>query len=265
MVTRGFSGGPQFAPPQRTIDDDAPLGLRREFLDIAFHLAENHTSPTPDQIYRVIFQSLGLEMTANPFGGYRNRANRDIGTVPWPRFYDLVERLALEFRSAGLFEAYRVAVNPALAANGVVWDIGGHGKLERALPAVARVQVATAFGELGHPRYVPALALLESARQAYDDRPRRDRDACANAFDAMESVAKEKYVMPSATFGQVVAQIEQTKRLHPDIIGVLQRVNQLRNRNFGHGMTTPFTLTGPDVDFTYLTCLAGILLFSRQP
>lgn len=40
-------------------------------------------------------------------------------------------------------------------------------------------------------------------------------------------------------------------------------LNQLRNGNFGHGQ--PFTLSRAEVDFTYLTCVARILLFTRTP
>jgi hypothetical protein len=49
-----------------------------------------------------------------------------------------------------------------------------------------------AFGELRDPLYAPTLLLFNSAQVAYDDRPRRDRDACANIFDAMEFVARVK-------------------------------------------------------------------------
>ena len=51
-----------------------------------------------------------------------------------------------------------------------------------------------------HKRFAPALQLFNAARDAYDDRPRRDRDACSKMFDAMESVAKEKYQMPNSTY-----------------------------------------------------------------
>jgi hypothetical protein len=71
--------------------------------------------------------------------------------------------------------------------------------LERVLPVAAQAMVAAAFAELSNPAYAPALQLLNAARDAYDDRPRRDRDACSNIFDAMESVAKIKYQRPNDT------------------------------------------------------------------
>ena len=126
----------------------------------------------------------------------------------------------------------------------------------------AQVQVNEAFAELNDPRYSPALALFNAGRQAYDDRPRQDRDSCANIFDALESVAKEKFAMPHATFGQVVAHIRQTQSLNEQIVGVLEATNTLRNRNFGHGMAVPFNLSAPEVDFTYLICIGGILMIT---
>ena len=71
--------------------------------------------------------------------------------------------------------------------------------------------------------------------------------------------------MPNATFGNVVAQVEQAGTHNPQLVAVLRSINALRNNHFGHKMTTPFTLTGPQVHFTYLACIAGILLFARTP
>jgi len=81
----------------------------------------------------------------------------------------------------------------------------------------------------------------------------------------MESVAKEVFSMPSATFGGVLNHIQSSQAIHPDIITVLKSVNTLRNHEFGHGMTAPFNLKPAEVDFTYLTCIGGILLFTRIP
>ncbi len=76
-------------------------------------------------------------------------------------------------------------------------------------------------------------------------------------FDAMESVAKEKFGMQNATFGQVVAHIRRTGAMNEQVIVLLEGINTLRNRNFGHGMVDPFSLSGPEVNFTYLTCIGG--------
>ena len=93
--------------------------------------------------------------------------------------------------------------------------------------------------------------------------PQRDRDTCANIFDAMESVAKIKYNRPNDTFGQVKNYIEQNNLLRPEVINVLTALNQLRNQNFGHGMAVQFNLSGAEVDFVYLTCISAILLQGR--
>ncbi len=145
------------------------------------------------------------------------------------------------------------------------WELDEEGRLYRVLPVDVVHQVASAFQELQAERFAPALELFNAARDAYDDRPRRDRDASSNMFDAMESVAKERYQMPNSTFGQVVARIPQTGTMSIQVINVLSAINDLRNKNFGHGMTAPFQLSSAEVDFTYLSCVGGILLLTRMP
>lgn len=266
MASRGFSGGPEFTPPDRTIDNDAPAGLRQEFVDLAFLVAERiSTGVSPEHLYRIIGQSLGIQVSGNPYSGPRYAAGRDLSRAPWERFYDVLLRVGLEFDQVGGFTAYQQGVNKLFAAYGIVWDLDDQNRLVRVLPATIAAQVQAVIQELSHPRFEPALALFRAARDAYDDHPRRDRDVCANAFDALESVAKERNQMPTATFGAVVNHLAQTQAQHPDVISVLRAVSDLRNHNFGHGMTTPFALTGAQVDFTYLTCAAGILLFARTP
>ena len=93
----------------------------------------------------------------------------------------------------------------------------------------------------------------------------RDRDACTNIFDALESVAKIKYNRPNDTFGQVKNHIEQNNLLRAEIIAMFRALSQLRNQNFGHGMAVNFSLTSAEVDFTYLTCIGAILLLTRAP
>jgi hypothetical protein len=264
MSTRGFSLGGQIPPPQRNIDSDAPQPMRQEILDVAFSLAEHRdrNGPIPDQIYRIVSQTLGIAPSGAPYGGFRYAAGRDLSRAEWQRVYDVILRLAAEFDHVGQFDIFQRGVNQALAGNGVVWDLSDDRKLTRVLPSSAQQQLHAAFLELSAPQFAPALQLLESAKDAFDDRPRRDRDACSNVFDALESVAKEKQGMPTATFGQVVAQITA---LNPEVIDMLKSINTLRNRNFGHGMTNPFTFNPAEVDFTYLACIAGILLFARMP
>jgi hypothetical protein len=240
--------------------------MRQELVDLIYHVADQSGGAisADGHLYFVILQSLGFQAAASPMGGRSQRIGRDIGNADWHRVYDLIVRLWPEFERAALHEFYREGVNRILAAYGVAWDLGGDGRLYRVLPKEAQAQVEAAFRELGDPKYAPALTLFNAARDAYDDRPRRDRDACANVFDAMESVAKERFGMPHATFGQVLDHIGEMHALNKQIIGVLATINKLRNSNFGHGMTAPFGLTPAEVDFTYLTCIGAILLFARS-
>ena len=201
----------------------------------------------------------------NPYGGYRYAVGRDLSRVDWNRVYDLIVRLVPEFRNAGLYDTYREGVNRVLAGHGIVWELTEDGKLQRVLPTSAQIQIQEAIQELNDSRFSAAAQLFRDARDAYNDRPRRDRDACANAFDAMESVAKVVFNMPSATFGNVLVHIRAGNLLTSEIVNVLDTINTLRNRKFGHGMQTPFDLSPAEVDFTYLTCIGEILLFARRP
>lgn len=61
------------------------------------------------------------------------------------------------------------------------------------------------------------------------------------AIAASESVAKETFVMPVATFGQVLTHMRQAQVLNEQVVAILEAVNTLRNRNFGHGMAASST------------------------
>lgn len=263
---RNFAEQEGHLPPPRRVDNDVPAAMRQEVLAVIYDLLPQcGAALSEQQIYYGIEQMLGVQAAGNPMAGWRQRLGRDLGNTEWVRIYDVIGWAWSQFQRAGLQEVFRENINRVLAAHGVVWDLGEDGRLRRVLPAAGQAQVAAAFAELAPPRYAPALALANAARDAYDARPRRDRDACSNVFDAMESAAKEKFGMPQSTFGQVVAQIRQRQALNEQIVGLLEAINTLRNRNFGHGMVAPFSLTGPEVDFTYLTCIGAILLLSRTP
>jgi len=252
-------------PPLRNVED-APREMRQELIDLIFGLGEqNPQAVTERHLHRVIGQSLGIGVAGEPYGGFRYAAGRDIAGVNWSRVYDLVSRLWPEFNGVGLALHYREGVNRILAAHGCAWDLSDQGRLQRVLPAPAQALVEAALAELACPAAAPALQLFNLARDAYDDRPRRDRDACANIFDAMESVAKIKYQRPNDTFGQVKNYIETNNLLRPEIILMLTGLNQLRNGNFGHGMTVQFGLNPGETDFVYLSCISVILLCTRTP
>lgn len=239
--------------------------MRNELVDLFFHFAEQHNSSrfNPDLLYRIICQSLGENASGQPYGGYRYASGRDVGKAEWQRVYDLICRLWPQFENDDIRKEYRIGINRILSAYGIVWELNESGKLKRVLPTEINLQIAAAIAELDSQGYAPALDLFQNAQDAYHDRPRRDRDACANVFDAMESVAKEIFQLPSATFGTVLAHIRKTQGLQAEVIDVLEKVNTLRNHKFGHGMTVPFDLSSAEVDFTYLSCIAGILLFVR--
>lgn len=272
---RDFTASQGLSPSTRTIDSDAPDQFRQELVDAIFHFAESSDGAITDaHVHRVASQSMGVHPSGNPYGGFRYAVGRDIRNVPWPRVYDLICRFWPEFHSAratfggvrganlGLGPKYREAVNRLLAAHGIAWDLDDHGRLRRVLPLVAQAQVEAAIRELEAPRFAGATQIFRAAQDAYDDRPRRDRDACTNAFDALEAVAKEIYQRPSDTFGNILATIRQEQSMNAQVIGILEALNTHRNRNFGHGK--PFTFTPAEVDFTYLTCVAGILLVVRS-
>lgn len=258
---RNFSAQEGHIPQVRNVED-APSALRHELLDLIFHLAEHNPADGMDRrVYHIICQHCGRMGSANPWGGLRRGASREIDNVVWPRIYDLIIRLWPEFVRSEQADEYRQGVNRILAGHGVAWDLGDDGRLHRVLPVAAQAQVSAAFTELSDARYAPALAHFNAARDAYDDRPRRDRDACANMFDAMEAVAKVKYNRPAETFGQIKNYLEQNNLFRPELIATFTALNQLRNRFFGHG--APFPLSAAEVDLIYLTCVGAILLFIR--
>ncbi len=261
---RDFSSSEEFQQPIRNIDYDAPTAMRHELIDLFFHLAEHNSPPlSEDRLYRIISQSLGIGTSGQPYGGFRYASGRDLARAEWPSVYDLICRLWPEFERAGIAREYCQGVNRILSGNRVVWELDREGRLHRVLPSPVQAFLAATIAELSDPRFAPALELLRAAMDAFDDRPRRDRDACSNIFDCMESVAKEVFNMPTTTFGNILRNLRQSHALRGEIIGVLEAINTLRNRKFGHGMTITFDLSPVEVDFTFVTCLGGILLFAR--
>ena len=262
--TRNFAAQHGNLPDARNVDNDAPQPMRQEILAAAYEfLSIARGFVSEEQIYYGIEQMLGIEAAGNPMAGRRQRLGRDLANAEWTRVYDILSWLWSQFRRAGLEELFRQNINQILAFHGAAWDLGEDGHLSRVLPAAAHAQVVAAIAELGQPAYAPALALFTAAKDAYNARPRRDRDACSNVFDALESVAKVKYGLPNDTFGGVKNHIQQNMLLRPEIVDVFTALNRLRNAHFGHGMAVPFGVSVAEVDFVYLTCLASILLLTR--
>ena len=257
---RGFTTAEGHVPRGRTVDDDAPRALRQEYVDLVFSLAEQNDLD-PARIHQAATQSLGMQAAAQPYGGFRYALGRDIERAEWPRVYDLMVRLWPNFSAADCAEDYVGGVRRILAGSAIAWDMDADGQLRRVMHPVAQAHVDAASELLSEDRFVDVQGIFSDARSAYDDRPRRDRDACANGFDAMEAVAKIVHEMPTATFDKVLKRIRRTGELSGQVIGVLDSVNTLRNRDFGHGV--PFTLRAEEVEFTYTVCVAGIVLLAR--
>lgn len=261
MAIRSFTSQFDEDAAGRTVDNDAPSGLRQEFIDLAFHVLAPNESYEPN-LYRVITQSLGITGAGQPYGGFRYAAGRVISTAEWPRVYDLICRL---WPPPPVYprDEYRTGVNRILAAYHIAWDLGEDGQLHRVLPPAAQHQVEAAFKELSQPRFAAALGSFRAGMNAYDDRPQRGQDTCKNIFDALESVSKEVFGMPTATFGNVLVEARKRQSMASETIAMLQKLYDMANNHFRHGMTTPFTLKPPEVDFVLVSCVAGILLFVR--
>ena len=245
--------------------EDAPQGMRQELVDLSFVLVEHQPDALipRDQLYQVIGQNLGVQTAAQPYGGFRYAVGRDIARVEWPSVYDLISRLWSEYERVGLEAQFRDGVNRILAAHGSAWELHADGTFRRVLPLAAQQQVENAFNELQDARYAAALPLFTAARDAYNAHPRRRRDACTNVFDAMEAVAKERYGLQNAALADVINHVRRVGGFNPQTLTVLESINVLRHRNFGHGV--PFNFNDAEVDFIYLTCIGGILLFTRTP
>jgi hypothetical protein len=158
---------------------------------------------------------------------------------------------------------YRQVVNQLLAAYRVAWELDDHDHLRRVLPAAIGSQVEATFRELSQPRFGAALASFQQGMAAYNDRPQRGKDACKNTFDAVEATAKEVHQMPTATFGNVLADVRRAQSLSGETIASLQKLYDLANNHFRHGMTNPFALKSAEVDYIIVTCCGAILLFIR--
>jgi hypothetical protein len=253
-------------PVERNIDGDAPVAMRHELIDFIFHLVSQSDGQVRERrIYEITGLMLGAGITANPHGGLAARVSRDVGSADWPRVYDWISRLWPEFEHAGLHLLFREGVNRILAANGVVWDLDEAGHLERILPNPLRQQVNALNEVLNDARFAAAQQTFDLAKQAFNDRPRRDRDACANAYDALESASKIAFNMsPRATFGEVLdAAARGRGNLSPQAIRLLRAIEVFGHNTFRHGGVEPFALTPAEVDFVYVTCAAATLVFSR--
>jgi hypothetical protein len=266
MAIRSFSSQFDDNTANRSVDDEAPAPLRQEYIDAVYLLFERqpHGFKEADErrLYNVISQSLGFQPSGAPYSGFRYAIGRDVNKAPWQRFYDLIIRVAAEIPPAFRTE-YRSLVNQLLASYRIAWELDNDDHLNRITPGAIASQVQTAFRELSQPRFVAALGSFQAGLDAYNDRPQRGRDACKNTFDALESVAKEIGAKPKGTFGEVLSDIKKAQFLSNETLGSLQKLYDLTNNHFRHGMTGPFALKPAEVDYILVSCWGAILLFVR--
>ena len=68
----------------RSIDNDAPAGLRQEFVDAVYLVFERQLDLFNEQrLHQIILGSLGVTPSANPHGGYRRAIAREVGKAEW--------------------------------------------------------------------------------------------------------------------------------------------------------------------------------------
>ena len=267
MAIRSFSSQFEDTTATRDVDNDAPAWLRQEWVDAAYLLLERQprgfSEDDERKLYNTISQSLGIQPSGRPSSGFRHAIGRDVGKADWQRFYDVIIRFAAGIPQ-NLQAEYRQLVNQLLATYRIAWEMDDNDHLRRFLPAAISSQVEAAFRELSQPRFSAALASFQQGMAAYNDRPPRGKDACKNIFDAVEATAKEVHQMPTATFGNVLVEIRKAQSLSSETQTSLQKLYDLANKHFRHGMTEPFALKSAEVDYVLVSCCGAILLFVRM-
>ena len=226
-------------------------------------LGEGIRQIQPSALHEITGLMLGLHVAADPNGGYKIRVARDIRNADWPRVYDWILRLWPVFQQAGFAGPFEEGVNTILAAYGVVWDFRDTGAFERVMPAPLLQQITLAATLLAAPGFEGARQTFELALQAFNDRPRRDRDACANAYDALESAAKTRHNMPDATLGEVLNYVSRQRALNEATVRLLRGIEVFGHNTFRHGRIEPFDFSPAEVDFAFTSSIAAILAFSR--
>lgn len=266
MAIRSFTSQFDDAAASRNVDDDAPAGLRQEYIDAVYMLFERQpqgfNKTDERRLYNVVSQSLGIQPSGEPYSGFRYAISRDVNKAEWQRFYDLIIRLGAEVPRIFQTE-YRQLVNQLLASYKIAWELREDDQLHRVLPIAVGSQVEAAFRELNEPRFAAALASFQQSMAAYNDRPQRGKDACKNIFDSLEAVAKELGQKPTGTFGDALNDIRKTQFLSKETIAILQKLYDLANNHFRHGTTAPFALKPPEVDYVLISCIGAILLLLR--
>lgn len=110
----------------RSVDNDAPSGVRQEFIDLAFLVFENAMDWNEAKLHKIITRSLGFTPSGQPTAAFATR---------WG---------ATSIRP--MRPEYRIGVNRILAGYRVVWDLGEDGRLHRVLPPFAHTHIERRFG-----------------------------------------------------------------------------------------------------------------------
>ncbi len=255
--------------PLARVVQGAPDAMRMQLVAAIYRAAEEPVFDgrrinVATELYPKISLLLGVRPVAVMHDAYAQRIGRDLEGVPWPMVFEVVLALWEDFRRHGRAEAYRAAINGVFALHGIAWDLDANGRLQRVLPGAAEPQVTAMFAELSRPEFHAARDLANAAQRHFNARPREPRDAVSNMFDAMESAAKVRLGGNLQTFGDVCNALRAGKRLSDGMVLALEGLNTTRNRNFGHGNVGAFTMSDAEVDFVYLACVAGTLLFARM-
>jgi hypothetical protein len=250
--------------PAQPIFDDAPRRLRFFVLDFARDNFHSHVAK--DVVARALCLPDMLVSRRDMGGDTWQQLQGPIFNCKWGELFNLLEAMyqALLIRSDGFHRKLVDGLNQTFSEESIGWRMDGEGRLVRLLPAATQAEAESVFRELQNTRFAPALANVESAYDAFNARPRRDQEVCSSAFDALESVAKEVFSMPTATFGDVIKEARKRTVFASETLTILEKLYAMASSHFRHGMTEPFRLTPPEVEFVYVSSMAGILLFVRH-
>lgn len=122
MTTRNFSAQLNQEQPENRNVEDAPDGLRHEFIDLAFHVLERAMDVDERRLHQIIVQTLGGFPSGQPYGGPRRECSREISRAQWPRVFDLICRLWIELPGP-LRDEYRTGVNRILAGRSMTFTL----------------------------------------------------------------------------------------------------------------------------------------------
>jgi hypothetical protein len=251
------------ATPDQPIFDDAPKRIR--FFAIDF-LKDHYEHWVAKDLIARVFCLSDLRIGALSQSHTWARLTTEVNQSSWWGLFNLFEAIFEDLRNdyGREHQDFAEELNSELAQESVGWRMDAVGKFQRQIPLAVRTEEESAFKELQAPRFAPALVHLESARRTFNARPRRDREVCSEAFDAVESVAKEWFTLPNATFGDILKAARNKSTCSSEATSILEKLYSLANNHFRHGMTDPFKLSAGKAEFVYVQCLSAILLFVRS-